>query len=95
MALLWPGRCGSRRQGGRLQHRRETQRQPKRQDAGGTPALPGDAVPGGAVGGVCRPTSLKADVHPLGNSRLPANRAPSPNVGATNGGEAELFQAGQ
>ena len=39
MALLRPGRCGSRRQGGRLQHRRETERQPKGQHAGGTPAL--------------------------------------------------------
>ena len=28
-------------EGGRLQHRRETERQPKGQDAGGTPALPG------------------------------------------------------
>ena len=38
---LRPGPCGSRRQGGRLQHRRETERQPKGQHAGGTPALPG------------------------------------------------------
>ena len=40
-ALPLPGPCGSRRQGGRLQHRRETERQPKGQHAGGTPALPG------------------------------------------------------
>ena len=39
--LCLPGPCGSRRQGGRLQHRRETERQPKGQHAGGTPALPG------------------------------------------------------
>ena len=45
MALLRPGRCCSRRQGGCLQHRTEAQRRPKGQDAGGTPALPGVAVP--------------------------------------------------
>ena len=32
--------------------------------------------PGGAVGGVWRATSQNADLHPLGNSRLPASRAP-------------------
>ena len=41
MALLRPGRCGSRRQGGCLRHCTEAQRQPKGQHAGGTPALPG------------------------------------------------------
>ena len=30
-----------------------------------------------AVGGVWRATSQKADLHPLGNSRLPASRAPA------------------
>ena len=45
MALLQPGRCCSRPQGGCLQHRAEAQRRPKRQDAGGMPALPGSAVP--------------------------------------------------
>ena len=45
LPLLRPGPCGSRRQGGRLQHRRETERQPKGQHAGGTPALPGGGVP--------------------------------------------------
>ena len=45
MALLRPGRCCSRPQGGCLQHRTEAQRRPKGQHAGGTPALPGDAVP--------------------------------------------------
>ena len=43
LPLLRPGPCGSPRQGGRLQHRRETERQPKGQHAGGTPALPGGA----------------------------------------------------
>ena len=45
MALLRPGRWGSRRQGGRLQHCTEAQRQPQGQHAGGTPALPGKAAP--------------------------------------------------
>ena len=45
LPLLRPGRCGSRPQGGCLQHRTEAQPRPKGQDAGGTPALPGDAVP--------------------------------------------------
>ena len=77
MAVLRPGRWGSCRQGGCLQHRTKAQRGPKGQDAGGTPALPGQCRPGGAVGGVRRVTSQKADVHPLGNSRLPANPAPA------------------
>ena len=41
MALLRPGPSGSRWQCGRVQHRRETERQPKGQHAGETPALPG------------------------------------------------------
>ncbi len=45
MALLRPDRWGSRRQGGCLRHRTEAQRRPKGQHAGGTPALPGKAVP--------------------------------------------------
>ena len=45
MAHLRPGRCGSRRQSGCLLHRTEAQPRPKGQDAGGTPALPGNAVP--------------------------------------------------
>ena len=44
-ALLRPGPCGSRRQGGRLAHRGETERQAKGEDAGGTPALPGGPAP--------------------------------------------------
>ena len=38
---------------------------------------PRQGRPGGAVGGVWRATSQKADVHPLGNSRLPASPAPA------------------
>ena len=44
---------------------------------GGTPALPA-----GAAGGVRRATSQKADLHPLGNSRLPASRAPATPCGS-------------
>ena len=36
-----------------------------------------------AVGGGRRVTSQKADVHPLGNSRLPASRAPAPGPGGS------------
>ena len=36
-----------------------------------------------AVGGVWRPTSQKADLHSLGNSRLPASRAPAPGPGGS------------
>ena len=78
LPLLRPGPCGFRRQGGRLQHRRETERQPKGQHAGGTPALPGGVVPMVRWGVVRRATSLKAGLSPLGNSRLPASRAPAP-----------------
>ena len=95
MALLRLGRCCCRRQGGCLQHRTEAQRWPKGQHAGGTPALPGNHSPlegesqkpsrqakADAVGGVWRATSQKADLRPLGNSRLPASRAPAPHDGA-------------
>ena len=34
--------------------------------------------PDGEVGGIRRATSLKAGLSPLGNSRLPASRAPAP-----------------
>ena len=33
--------------------------------------------PDGEVGGIRRATSLKAGLSPLGNSRLPASRAPA------------------
>ena len=52
MGLLRPGRCSSRRQGGCLKHRTEAQWRSKGQDAGGTPALPGDAVAAVRCGGV-------------------------------------------
>ena len=94
MALLRPGRCCSRPQGGCLQHRAEAQRRPKGQHAGGTPALPGDAVPAVRWGGVWRATSQKADLHPLGNSRLPASPAPAPHDGADHSRVKQvLFQA--
>ena len=38
--------------------------------------------PDGEVGGIQRATSLKAGLSPLGNSRLPASRAPAPRDGA-------------
>ena len=38
--------------------------------------------PDGEVGGIRRATSLKAGLSPLGNSRLPASRAPAPHDGA-------------
>ncbi len=38
--------------------------------------------PDGEVGGIRRATSLKAGLSPLGNSRLPASRAPAPHGGA-------------
>ena len=37
---------------------------------------------GGAVGGVWQATSQNADVHPLGNSRLPASWAPAVPCGS-------------
>ena len=39
--------------------------------------------PDGEVGGIRRATSLKADLHPLGNSRMPASRAPAPGPGGS------------
>ena len=38
--------------------------------------------PDGEVGGIRRAISLKAGLSPLGNSRLPASRAPAPRDGA-------------
>ena len=40
-----------------------------------------------AVGGIWRATSLDADLSPLGNSRLPASRAPAPGPGGSFEGE--------
>ena len=74
MALLRPGRCCSRRQGGCLQHRTEAQRRPKGQDAGGTPALPGDKEQD--AGGT---PALPGDKeqHAGGTPALPGNAAPA------------------
>ena len=77
MALLRPGRCCSRRQGGCLQHRTDAQRRPKGQDAGGTPALPGDAVPAvpwGVSGGrlLRKPTCTQTE------AATPGRRKPAP-----------------
>ena len=41
--------------------------------------------PGGWVAGVWRATSQNADLHPLGNSRLPASRAPALPCGSFSG----------
>ena len=47
-----------------------------------------------AVGGVWRATSQKADLRPLGNSRLPASPAPAPQDGADHSRVKQvLFQA--
>ena len=68
LPLLRPGPCGSRRQGGRLQHRRETERQPKGQHAGGTPALPG--VSSRWCGGGC-PAGDFSESRPVPFGKLP------------------------
>ncbi len=44
---------------------------------GGESQKPSRQAKADAVGGGLRVTSQKADVHPLGNSRLPASRAPA------------------
>ena len=78
LPLLRPGPCGSRRQGGRLQHRRETERQPKGQHAGGTPALPG--VSSRRCGGGCLAVDFsECRRAPFGN--LPFAREPGPRPG--------------
>ena len=45
--------------------------------------------PDGEVGGIRRATSLKAGLSPLGNSRLPASRAPAPHDGADHSEEKQ------
>ena len=77
MALLRPDRCGSRRQGGCLQHRTEAQPRPKVQDAGGTPALPGSR-PGGAVGGGGCPAGDFSESPRAPFGKLPIARESSP-----------------
>ena len=89
MALLRPGRWGSRRQGGCLQHRlklsgvqRDRMRAGRPRSQGNHSPLEGESqkpsrqAKADAVGG-WRATSQKADVRPLGNSRLPASPAPA------------------
>ncbi len=89
MALLRPGRWGSRRQGGCLQHRLKLSGVQRDRMRAGRPRCQGNHSPlegesqkpsrqakADAVGG-WRATSQKADVHPLGNSRLPASPAPA------------------
>ena len=82
MALLRPGRCGSRRQGGCRQHRTEAQRRPKGQGAGGTPALPGKAKTGNIVY-----TFHQCINHSLRVSSwitlLPPSRTPFPTLGGS------------
>ncbi len=87
MPLLRPGPCGSRRQGGRLPHRKETERQPKGQHAGGTPALPGGSsrwCGGGYPGGDF------SESRPAPFGKLPFARGPGPVTlprGGSNEGE--------
>ena len=75
LPLLRPGPCGSRRPGGRLQHRRETERQPKGQHAGGTPALPG--VSSRWCGGGCLAGDF-SESRPAPFGKLPFARESSP-----------------
>ena len=74
-ALLRPGPCGSRRQGGRLPNRGETERQAKGEDAGGTPALPGGVVP--MVRRRC-PAGDFSESRPASFGKLPFARVPCP-----------------
>ena len=75
--LLSPHFSSAGRQGGRLQHRREMSGNRRDSMRAGRPRSRG-CRPDGEVGGIRRATSLKAGLSPLGNSRLPASRAPAP-----------------
>ena len=81
-ALLRPGRCCSRRQGGCLQHRTEAQRQPKGQYAGGTPALPGDKEQN-AGGTPALPGDKAQDAG--GTPALPGDAVPAVRWGVSGG----------
>ena len=82
MALLRPGRCGSRRKGGCLQHCTEAQRQPMGQHAGGTPALPGKAVPADRVAACGIALKLSGGHRDSMRSGRPRSRArPAPQTG--------------
>ena len=82
MALLRLGRCCSRRQGGCPRHRTEAQRQPKGQHAGGTPALPGKAVPAGRVAACSIALKLSGSQRDSMRAGRPRSRArPFPPTG--------------
>ena len=78
MGLLRPGRWGSRRQGGCLKHRAEAQQRPKGQDAGGTPALPGDAVAAVHCGGVSGGQLLRKPTGTLWETPVCPRAGPQP-----------------
>ena len=69
-APLRPGPCGSRRQGGRVPHRGETERHATVVHAGGTPALPGGHPPV-TLGG--RSPSFVDNFHPPPSTLHPSN----------------------
>ena len=86
--LLWTSPCRSLRQGGRLRHRRETERHATAEHAGGTPALPG-GLPPVTLGGPSSsfvdnspPSTLQTSNFPLQTS---LSRAPAPNDGRGRG----------
>ena len=99
--------CGSRRQGGCLRHCTEAQRQPKGQHAGGTPALPGKAVPALPCGSrrsgwlpnrpeawTCTASSAAAKGTAARASRPHARHRPSPPLGSTGNGAMALLRPG-
>ena len=86
-ALLRPGPCGSHRHGERVRHRRETERQPKGEDAGGTPALPGGSSRWWAGGYLAGDLS---ESRPAPFGKLPFAKGPGPATlprGGSNEGE--------
>ena len=91
--MLRPSPCRSGRQGGRVPHRRETERDATGVHAGGTPALPGCRLDD-AVEDIRRATSLKADGCPLENCRFPAIRRPHPPRADHTRVKQILFQIG-
>ena len=75
MALLRPGRWGYCRRSGCLQSRAEAQRPPKGQHAGGTPALPGTAVPADRVAACSIAPKLSGGHRDSMRARRPRSRA--------------------
>ena len=63
--LLRPSPCRSRRQGGRVPHRRETERHATGVHAGGTPALPGGATSNHSCSSRERAPACRAAVLPM------------------------------